>query len=42
MADGKILAAGTPAELLTEDNVRAVYGLENRVLDWRLDCAVTS
>lgn len=42
MADGKILAAGTPAELLTEDNVRAVYGLENRVLDCRLDCAVTS
>ena len=32
MADGKILAAGTPAEVLTEDNVRAVYGLENRVI----------
>ncbi|WP_404321325.1 ABC transporter ATP-binding protein [Arthrobacter luteolus] len=32
MAGGKILAAGTPAEVLTEDNVRAVYGLENRVI----------
>lgn len=32
MADGKILAAGTPAEVLTEDTVRAVYGLENRVI----------
>jgi iron complex transport system ATP-binding protein len=32
LADGRIHAAGTPAEVLTEDCVRAVFGLDSRVV----------
>jgi ABC-type cobalamin/Fe3+-siderophores transport system ATPase subunit len=28
---GKIFASGTPAEVLTQDNLRAVYGIESRI-----------
>jgi iron complex transport system ATP-binding protein len=33
LADGRLHAAGAPAEVLTEENVRAVFGLENRVIE---------
>ncbi|WP_350270672.1 ABC transporter ATP-binding protein [Brevibacterium sp. CBA3109] len=33
IADGGIHASGAPAEVLTEDNVRNVFGLENRVIE---------
>lgn len=33
IADGRIHASGAPAEVLTEDNVRNVFGLENRVIE---------
>ncbi|WP_306207538.1 ABC transporter ATP-binding protein [Actinoplanes sp. RD1] len=33
LADGKLHAAGTPGEVLTEDCVRAVFGLESRIID---------
>lgn len=32
LADGRLHAAGTPSEVLTEDTVRAVFGLENQVI----------
>jgi iron complex transport system ATP-binding protein len=32
LADGRVHAAGTPAEVLTEDVVRTVFGLENRII----------
>nr|WP_308121112.1 ABC transporter ATP-binding protein [Actinoplanes bogorensis] len=32
LADGKLYAAGEPAEVLTEDCVRAVFGLDSRVI----------
>ena len=32
LADGKVHAAGEPAEVLTEDCVRAVFGLESQVI----------
>ncbi len=33
VADGRLHAAGTPAEVLTEENVRTVFGLDNRVIE---------
>ncbi|MDX3374422.1 ABC transporter ATP-binding protein [Streptomyces sp. ME02-6991-2A] len=33
LADGTLHAAGTPAEVLTEETVRAVFGLESRVVE---------
>lgn len=33
MREGRIVAAGSPAEVLTEDTVRAVFDLEARVVD---------
>lgn len=33
LAAGGIHAAGTPAEVLTEDNVEEVFGLSNRIID---------
>ena len=32
LADGRLHAAGEPAEVLTEDGVRAVFGLDSRVI----------
>jgi len=32
MKDGRVVAEGTPAEVVTEDNVRHVFGLESRVI----------
>ncbi|KQQ07290.1 ABC transporter ATP-binding protein [Rathayibacter sp. Leaf296] len=32
LADGSVHAAGTPAEVLTEDVVRAVFGLDSRII----------
>ena len=32
MKDGGLYAHGTPAEVLTEGTVRAVFGLESRVV----------
>lgn len=32
MADGRILAAGDPSEVLTADTVRTVFGLDSRIL----------
>lgn len=32
LADGRLHAAGEPAEVLTEESVRAVFGLESRVI----------
>lgn len=32
LADGRVHAAGGPAEVLTEDTVRGVFGLESRVI----------
>jgi len=32
LADGRVHASGTPSEVLTEDTVRAVFGLENQVI----------
>ena len=32
MCDGRVVAEGTPAEVVTEENVRAVFGLGNRVI----------
>ncbi|MBA4023378.1 MAG: cobalamin/Fe(3+)-siderophore ABC transporter ATP-binding protein [Gordonia sp.] len=32
LADGKLHAAGDPADVLTEDNVRAVFGLDSQVI----------
>jgi iron complex transport system ATP-binding protein len=32
LADGTVHAAGTPAEVLTEDVVRAVFGLDSRII----------
>jgi iron complex transport system ATP-binding protein len=32
LADGKVHAAGTPEEVLTEDTVRAVFGLDSSVI----------
>ncbi|MFF3093192.1 ABC transporter ATP-binding protein [Streptomyces cyaneofuscatus] len=33
LADGTLHAAGTPADVLTEETVRAVFGLESRVVE---------
>jgi len=33
VAGGRLHAAGTPAEVLTEENVRSVFGLDNRVIE---------
>jgi iron complex transport system ATP-binding protein len=33
LADGRVHAAGTPHHVLTEDCVRAVFGLDSRVID---------
>ncbi|MFJ8845910.1 ABC transporter ATP-binding protein [Streptomyces cyaneofuscatus] len=33
LADGTLHAAGTPADVLTEETVRAVFGLESRVIE---------
>jgi iron complex transport system ATP-binding protein len=33
MRDGRIVAAGTPHEVITVDNVREVFGLESTVID---------
>ena len=32
MRDGEIVAEGTPAEVVTEETVHAVFGLGNRVI----------
>lgn len=32
IAEGRIYAMGTPAEVLTEDTIRAVFGLDSRVI----------
>lgn len=32
LADGRLHAAGTPGDVLTEETVRAVFGLENQVI----------
>jgi len=32
LVDGRVHASGSPAEVLTEDTVRAVFGLENQVI----------
>ena len=32
MKDGRVVAEGTPGEVVTEENVRAVFGLANRVV----------
>lgn len=32
MRDGKVVATGTPHEVVTEERVRAVFGLDNRVI----------
>lgn len=32
LADGRLHAAGTPEEVLTEDTVRAVFGLDSHVI----------
>jgi iron complex transport system ATP-binding protein len=32
LASGRVHAVGTPAEVLTEDNVRAVFGLDSQVI----------
>ncbi|WP_103504230.1 MULTISPECIES: ABC transporter ATP-binding protein [unclassified Streptomyces] len=32
LADGRLHAAGEPSEVLTEENVRAVFGLDSRVI----------
>lgn len=32
LADGRLHAAGTPGDVLTEETVRAVFGLENKVI----------
>lgn len=32
MSEGKVYAAGTPAEVITEENLKAVYGVESRVV----------
>jgi iron complex transport system ATP-binding protein len=32
LASGRVHAAGTPAEVLTEENVRAVFGLDSQVI----------
>ena len=32
LADGRLHAAGHPAEVLTEENVRAVFGLDSQVI----------
>ncbi len=31
--DGKVFAVGSPAEVLTVDNIRQVYGVESRIID---------
>jgi iron complex transport system ATP-binding protein len=33
LSSGAIHAQGTPAEVLTEDNVEEVFGLENRIIE---------
>ncbi|MFC8419312.1 ABC transporter ATP-binding protein [Streptomyces sp. NPDC057236] len=33
LASGRLHAAGTPEEVMTEDTVRAVYGMESRVIE---------
>ncbi len=33
MHDGRIFAVGSPAEVLTVDNIRRVYGVESRIID---------
>lgn len=33
LADGRLHSAGTPSEVLTEDCVRSVFGLESRVIE---------
>ncbi|MEU6107001.1 ABC transporter ATP-binding protein [Streptomyces albidoflavus] len=33
LADGRLHAQGTPAEVLTEETVRAVFGLESRIIE---------
>ncbi|MDT0203479.1 ABC transporter ATP-binding protein [Nocardioides sp. AE5] len=33
MREGQVLAEGTPSEVVTEENVRAIFGLESRVVD---------
>lgn len=33
MHEGRVFAVGTPREVLTEDNIRRVYGVECRILD---------
>lgn len=32
LADGRVHAAGTPAEVLTESTVKTVFGLDNQVI----------
>ena len=32
LADGRLYASGAPTEVLTEENVRAVFGLESRII----------
>ncbi|MER6175460.1 ABC transporter ATP-binding protein [Streptosporangium sp. NPDC001681] len=33
LADGRLHASGTPAEVLTEDSVRTVFGLDSRIIE---------
>ncbi|GAA2892866.1 ABC transporter ATP-binding protein [Streptosporangium fragile] len=33
LADGRLHASGTPAEVLTEDSVRTVFGLDSRIVE---------
>ena len=33
LRDGRVVAEGTPREVVTEDVVRTVFGLDNRVVD---------
>ena len=33
MSEGKIYAYGTPSEVITEDNLSAVYGVKSKIID---------
>ena len=33
MSEGTVFAVGTPSEVITEDNIRKVYGVDCRILD---------
>ena len=33
MHEGRIFAAGSPKDVLTEENIRTVYGVESKIID---------